>query len=146
VTTQTLTAGTVGAYLLSGLATPGSYTVTFTLPGYISQTVAVNLTSSGSAAGVNAVLPSGVGVVTGTVTSSTTSDPLSGVTVSLTDGTAVKTTQTSSSPPGGYTVSGLTPASYSVTFSLPGYQSQTALVQVTPAGTVTQPIALVPDS
>jgi hypothetical protein len=67
------------------------------------------------------------------------------VQVSLTDGVNVATTQTSSSPPGGFTVSGLAPVSYAVTFSLAGYQSETALVQLGPGASKTLAITLQPD-
>jgi hypothetical protein len=127
--TDTLTAGSVGSYLLSGLATPGTYTITFSLTGYQSQTVSVTLVSSGSATGVAVSLPPEVGSVTGTVTSSQ-GKPLSGVAVTITDGTAVKNTITTSSPAGGYSLGGLQPGSYSVTFALSGYSDTTVLVDL----------------
>jgi hypothetical protein len=145
ITTQTLTAGNVGTYQLSGLTTPGSYTVTFSLTGYISQTVAVSLASSGSATGVNVTLPLDAGTITGAVTSSA-GGALTGVTVSITDGQTVQTTMTSSSPPGGYLVSGLAVGSYAVTFSLAGYSNVTALVPLAAGQTATQSVVLTPTS
>jgi hypothetical protein len=111
------------------LATPGTYTITFSLTGYQSQTVSVTLVSSGSATGVAVSLPPEVGSVTGTVTSSQ-GKPLSGVAVTITDGTAVKNTITTSSPAGGYSLGGLQPGSYSVTFALSGYSDTTVLVDL----------------
>lgn len=145
ITTQTLTAGAVGTYELSGLTTPGSYTVTFSMTGYTSQTVPVTLASSGSAAGVDATLPVGTAGITGTVTSSAGS-PLTGVKVSVTDGQGIQTTTSSSSPPGGYALSGLAPGTYSVTFSASGYGNVTALVPVTAGQTATQSVVLTPTS
>lgn len=136
VTTKTLTAGTVGAYSLSGLSTPGTYTLTFSLTGYQSQTVAVPLASSGSATNVNVKLPLAVGTITGTVTSSS-GTPLTGVTVSATNGTKVTTTKSTSEPAGGFLLSGLSPGSYSITFSLSGYSDETYLVDLAPGASST---------
>ena len=141
-TTNTLTAGSVGSFLLSGLATPGTYTLTFSLAGYQSQTVQVALGSSGSATGVRVELAAEQGTITGTVRSPT--GTLSGVTVTVTDGTTVRTTTTTSSPAGGFSLGGLPPASYSVTFSLAGYQSTTVLVHLLAGQTATASATLSP--
>lgn len=142
LTTQTLTAGQVGSYQVSGLATPGAYTLTFSLAGYSSQTVGVNLGSGGSASAINVVLPVFAGSLTGTVTAAG-GGPLAGAAVAVTDGVTIQTTVTTSSPPGGFSVAGLTPGSYSVTVSLTGYISQTALVQVQPGQAASLLITLV---
>jgi Carboxypeptidase regulatory-like domain len=143
ITTQTLTAGAVGSYELAGLTTPGDYTVTFSLAGYISQTVAVSLASSGSATNVDATLPIATGAITGAVTSAAGA-PLAGVSVSVTNGQNTQTTTTSTTPPGGYSLAGLAAGSYSVTYSLTGYSSITALVTLTAGQTATEPITLTP--
>ena len=143
--TETLTGGSVGSYLLSGLATPGAYTLTFSLAGYVSQTVGVTLASSGSATAVNVTLPLSNGSITGTV-SSPSSTPLVGVAVSVTDGATVRTTTTASTPPGGFALTGLPPETYSVTFSATGYVSQTAEVPLAPGGSPTLNIVLVASS
>jgi hypothetical protein len=142
---QTLTGGAVGTYLISGLTTPGDYTVTFSLSGYISQTLAAQLSSNGSVNGLDVTLPLDVGTITGSVVSGSGATPLSGVQVSITDGTHVVTTQTASSPPGGFKVSGIAPGSYALTFSLTGYESQTALVRLGPGASQSVPITLQPD-
>lgn len=143
VSTQTLTAGTIGSYVISGLTTPGRYTLTFSLTGYASETVGVTLGSSGSASGIDVVLPVYNGSISGTVRA-TGGGPLTGVTVSETDGVNVHTTISASSPAGGFTLTGLPPGSYSVTFSLTGYVSQTALVHLTPGQGATIPVSLPP--
>jgi hypothetical protein len=140
---QTLTAGAVGTYLVSGLATPAGYTVTFSLTGYISQTLAAQLSSNGSVSGLDVTLPLNVGTIRGSVVSSSGS-PLSGVQVSITNGTSIVTTQTASLPPGGFTVTGLAPSSYALTFSLAGYENQTALVRLSPGASQSVPITLQP--
>ncbi|HET9076673.1 MAG TPA: carboxypeptidase regulatory-like domain-containing protein [Acidimicrobiales bacterium] len=142
-TTNTLTAGSVGSYVLTGLTTPGNYAVTFSRPGYQSQTVAVPLGSAGSAAGVDVKLAPETGAVTGTVTSSA-GQALSGVTVSATDGTTTTGTTSTSSPAGGFSLGGLAPSSYSITFSLAGYQTETVLVQLQAGQTARIPVSLTP--
>lgn len=134
--TATLTAGSVGSYLLSGLATPGNYTLTFSAAGFGSQTVAVPLTSGGSATGVDVTLAPATGTITGSVTSSTGA-ALTGATVTVTDGQTPRTTTSASSPPGGWTVAGLPPGSYSVTFALAGFQARTVLVHLSGGQTAT---------
>jgi hypothetical protein len=144
-TTQTLTAGTVGAYSLSGLTTPGNYTVTFSLPGYASQTVGVSLDSNGLASAVNVTLTPVLCQLTGTVSNSSGTS-LMGVAVSLTSGTAVHSTSTASIPAGSYGFTGLPAGTYSVTFSLSGYQNQTALVTLQAGQASVQNITLVASS
>ena len=68
----------------------------------------MTLGSSGSATGINAVLPPYSGSITGTVIAAG-GGPLTGVTVSMTDGVTVRTTVTTSSPAGGFSIAGLTP-------------------------------------
>jgi hypothetical protein len=144
ISTQTLTAGAVGTYVISGLATPGHYTVTFSVAGFASQTVPVDLSSSGVANNVNGTLALTAGQISGTVTSNAAGNPpLAGVTVTSTDGTTVRTTMSSSSPPGAFAITGLPPGTYSVTFSIVGFADQTVLVQLAPGQNAVQNIVLV---
>lgn len=129
--TQSLTAGQVGSYDLTGLGTPGTYILTFSLTGYLPQTIKVTLGSSGSASDVDPELQPADGVVTGTVTSSTGA-ALSGVSVSATNGVTSENTTTSSSPPGGFTYPNLPAGSYSITFTLAGFQPADVTVVVKP--------------
>lgn len=144
-TTQTLTAGSVGSYLLSGLTTPGDYTLTFSLAGYQPQTLAVPLASSGSATGIDVTLAPLSGSITGTVTSAS-GTPLAGVGVNVTDGTSTKTTTTTSSPAGGYSFTGLSPSTYTITFTLAGYQPTTVLVHLAAGQAAAAPATLTPVS
>ncbi len=165
VTTQTLTAAPLGTYVVSGLVTPGNYTVTFSKGGYNSLTVPVTLASSGSATGVNATLSLGVGLIAGTVTHCTVAPcppgamaPLGGVSVTVSDGNPAdtRTTITSDalggSPPVSYSLSGLPAGAYSVSFSLAGYATQTLFVQlgpgqlVAPGQPVTANVTMAPSS
>jgi hypothetical protein len=144
--TQTLTAGNVGAYTISGLPTPGTYAVTFSLAGYASETLGVTLSSNGLASDVNATLNSSLGQISGTVKDAKTGTDLAGVTVSLTNGTSTSQTSTASLPAGGYTLPQLPAGTYSVTFSLAGYANQTALVHLQPGQHAVQDIALEPSA
>ncbi len=142
--TKTLTAGDIGAYTISGLPTPGTYAVTFSVQGYVSQTIGVTLSSDGLATGVNVALSSSLGKIEGAVKNASAGQALAGVTVSVTDGGQPQQTVTASTPGGGYTLAQLPPGTYSVTYSLSGYASQTALIKLAAGQTVTQDIALVP--
>ena len=144
--TQTLTAGRVGAYTISGLPTPGTYAVTFSLAGYTSETVGVTLSSNGLAGNVDVTLHSSLGQISGTVTDAKSGTDLAGVTVSLTNGTSTSQTSTASVPAGGYTLPQLPAGTYSITFSLAGYANQTALVHLQPGQPAVQDIALEPSS
>jgi hypothetical protein len=140
VSAQTLTAGDVGSYSLSGLATPGRYTLTFSLAGYESQTIEVALGSSGATIVPTLTLRPATGTITGSVSGS--SGPLSGVTVSITNGVTISTTTTSSSPAGGFTFTGLAAGAYSVTFADTG-EIDAAVTVILHAGEVTPPIVVI---
>jgi hypothetical protein len=150
VSTQTLTAGAIGSYVVSGLITPGNYTVTFSKGGYASQTLPVAIASSGSASGINTSLSLTVGVISGTVSCNPpgtglcpASGILGGVSVTVSDGNSadVRTTITSATPAASptptsplvtYALTGLPAGAYSVTFSLSGFNPQTVFVQLVP--------------
>lgn len=102
---------------------PGSYTIIANLTDYqtLSQPAAVQpnvaITSNFSLTPIP-------GNINGTVTSASTSLPLNGVTVTVKQGqTTIATAQTSVT--GAYTVSNLSPSTYSVVFSLNNYQTST---------------------
>ena len=135
LTTKTLTAGLVGTYIVSGLPTPGSYTVTFIVAGHATQTVPVTLGSSGLAHDINAVLPSTLARISGTITGDTSpppnsTAPLTNATITVTDGSSTRVATSASSPPGFYTVVALPPGPYSVTVSAPGFKSKTTLITI----------------
>jgi hypothetical protein len=124
------------------LPTPGNYALTFSRPGYASETVGVALGSKGLARGVDVTLPSALGQIFGHVASAKTGAKLGGVSVVITDGsTKVQTTTT---PGGYYALAELSAGTYSVTFSLPGYTSETALVQLGPGEGTRQDVSLRP--
>ena len=98
--TQTLTGGQVGLYQISGLPTPGDYTLSFSLAGFASETVAVPLVSNGSATGVNVTLRSPAASPAPCPPPSRATGRGAG---ERTDGTTTRTTITSSSRPEGST-------------------------------------------
>jgi len=132
--TQTLTAGATGTYAVANLPTPGRYTVTFSAEGYRSETRELALGTSGTATGFDVTLQTSIGSITGTVTRAGV--PTGGILVTVSDGVTARTTSTASSPAGAYRVSSIAAGSYTVTFSLAGTDSYTALVEVTAGETV----------
>jgi hypothetical protein len=141
ITTKTLTTGDVGAYTLTGLATPGRYTVTFSLDGYSPVTRAVTLSDSGSATGIDVTLGKSTGAIAGTITAGGKS--VAGAAITVGDGKVDRATTSADVPAGGYRVDGLPAGSYTVTVELSGYKKRTVLVNVTAGGVITTDIALV---
>jgi hypothetical protein len=138
-TTTSLTSGDVGAWILTGLPVPGSYTATFTRAGYASQTAAVELVEPEVVGGIDVVLVSSSGGVEGTVTDR--AGPLGGVSVTLSNGTDTFATASADSPPGAYRVDNLPAGSFTMRLERAGYRSQTVLVTITSGRiTTTDPV------
>jgi hypothetical protein len=139
-----LTAGEPGAFSVSGLAAPGSYTLTFSKEGYASQSVPLRLAENSVPGEVQVRLARSVGTVSGVVRSRG-GDPVVGATVTVTDGretwTAL-TTRAGAGPAGGYRITGLPPGSYAVTATAEGRAQQTALVRLPAGGNATADLAL----
>lgn len=141
LTVTTPTTGQVGHYLIGGLPTPGTYVITFSAPGHGAQTKIVELTAGQSRGGVGVSLAAGSGTVSGTLVD-TDGNGLGGATVTV-GGTAVAAggaapstvTLTSDTGKGGFVVNNLSaPGSYTLTFSLAGYQSTTIPVTLSASG------------
>jgi hypothetical protein len=144
IVTKTLTAGEIGAYTLTGLATPGRYTVTFSLDGYSSVTRAVELDDSGVATGVDVVLTRSTGSIAGTVTAG--GQAAAGAAITVGDGKVDRATTSADTPAGGYRLDSLPAGSYTVTVELAGYKKKTILVTVSAGQVVTVDVALVASS
>lgn len=143
--TTTFTNGTVGAYRLSGLGLPGTYTISFSLEGYTPQTMQVVVSKDQADATADVVLTPVLGRIRGTVLAPG-GVVVGGATVEISDGTTVRTTATATTPAsavGTFDVTDLPPATYTVTVRSTGSRDQTRLVTVTPGGAVTVAIALV---
>jgi len=138
-TVTTPTVGNVGGFLLDSLEAPRTYVLTFTLAGYTSATVALELAGGEARSNVSAVLIGGAGSVAGTV-SATGAGPLGGVTVvvqgrGLQLQTATLTAGVGANGVGTYSLSGLTvPGTYTLTFSKAGFEPKTLGVTFTAAG------------
>lgn len=149
-TTKTPTSGNIGAFSIEALETPRTYTLTFSLDGYTEQTVAVDL-GSGETRAVSVVLVGGQGTVSGRVTDAD-GTPLGGGVVDVgcgtfTASTATLTASAAAEQAGTYTVAGIpSPASCTITFSSPGYISQTIRAELTGAGAVSGLDAVLPRS
>ena len=145
VTGTSLTTGTVGSFTLAGLK-PGIYTLMVTLPGYASQSVAVDL-STGVAAPVTVTMRPSWGTVQGVVrtASAGTATGTAGISVQATDGQHTWTTTSTAvagTPPGFYSFGQLPPGSYSLTLSEAGRVVTTAVVQVVAGSTASQDLTL----
>jgi hypothetical protein len=130
VTTETLSVGLIGSYLVNGLPVPGTYTVTFSGPGLATQVRSVDLDALGNinATGVNATLTAATATVSGTVKDP--SGPASGVDVELSDGTTTLTTRTADDPAGEYVIPDVPPGTYTLTFRRTGAVPRSVLLTV----------------
>lgn len=130
VTTETLSVGDVGTYLLTGLPVPGTYTVTFSGAGLATQVRSIDLDPATDAnlTGLDAVMTAATAKVTGTV--SDEKGPADGVTVVLSNGTDTWTTRSANDPAGTYLVRDVTPGTYTLTFSRDGAVPRSVLVSL----------------
>jgi hypothetical protein len=134
----TLTDGPVGFFSISGLPTPGTFTVTFQKIGFLPTTATTALAENGNETSLSPVLQPVTGVVRGVVAQEIVraapcpplACPLPEAQVTITDrnGSEVRNTTTASSPAerlGAYEVAGLPAGAYTITFSKTGYLPQT---------------------
>ena len=143
LTAQTVTQSTApaGAWTVTGLRVPSTYTVTFSRADLESQVLSVSVdgfgnVSSGapSATQVNATMRAADGSISGVVSQSATSGatvPVGNVTVTVSSGTtqrAVTTASTPASAVGRYVVDNLPPGTYTVTFSRAGTRATSTIV------------------
>ena len=134
----TLTDGPVGFFSISGLPTPGTFTVTFQKVGYLPATATTALAENGNETALSPLLQPVTGVVQGFVSQEVVRVapcppeacrlPEAQVTVTDRNGSEVRTTTTASNPAerlGGYEIAGLPAGTYTMTFSKTGYIPQT---------------------
>ena len=120
---STTTDGT-GAYSISGLAA-GTYSVTYSLGGYTTQALSIAVAANTTRSIALALSPTTITYSLSGTVSDSGGTPLSGVQVAV-GSTASGTTNGS----GFYTVSGIAAGTYSVTYSLAGYVTQTQSVSI----------------
>ncbi len=146
--TKTPTSGNVGQFLLDELKTPATYVITFSLAGYGSSTQSFDL-ASGENKTISAQILGGTGTISGLVTD-TAGKPLDAANVTITHGKVTATTSTLTASAaiaqeGTYSITALpTPAPYTVTISLAGYDTQTIQVLLPSAGSVSGINAILP--
>ncbi len=134
----TLADGPIGFYSISGLPTPGTFTVTFQKEGYLLATATASLAENGNETDLSPILQPLTGVVTGVVAQNIARAvacrplecrlPEAQVTVTDRNGSEVRNTTSASSPPeslGRYEIAGLPAGTYTITFSKTGYLPQT---------------------
>lgn len=124
----------LGVYTITGIPT-GSHTASFTKLGYtaqhVSATIAANQTTT-----LDVSLDRELGALSGVVTSSAL--PLSGVSVTLSGAAGATTTGSD----GVYTLTGIAPGTYTVTFSKAGHIDQTVSVTILAGGVASTDVQL----
>jgi hypothetical protein len=128
--TAALTTGTPGVFTAADIPTPGTYTVTFSLPGYLDETRQVTFAGPGSQSGVDVTMRPADATVSGTVTSG--SAGLGGASVELSDGKNIRITSTATSPAGSFTFAHVVAGTYTVKVSRTNFQTRVVLVHVNP--------------
>ncbi|ROS21776.1 carboxypeptidase-like regulatory domain-containing protein [Cellulomonas sp. PhB150] len=144
LTLQTVTQSTkpVGRWSLAGLRVPSTYTVTFARADLESQVLSVsvdafgNVTAGASSAGaVDVTMRGATGTISGTVkqppTKGASAAPIGNVKVTVSSGSDQRVVYTASTPRskvGSYVVDGLTPGTYTVTFSRSGTRATSEIV------------------
>jgi len=146
LTTESLSVGDVGSYLLTGLPVPGTYTVTFSGAGLASQVRSVNLGlgAAANARNVSATLKAATAVISGTVRSP--SGPAPGVAVELSDGTTILQVRTADDPPGAYVLAGVPPGTYTLTFRQTGAVPRSVLLTLAAGEARTVDVTLDPQA
>lgn len=130
VLTSTISQGdATGSWTVDELETPGTYTITFSKPGYVDQTRLVTIDGSaagGVTSGIDAALVPDSAMITGQVLDAG-SNPLPLAGVELTDGVTTRDIVTSHDPPGRFALTSVPPGSYTLTVTFTG---ATPVVQV----------------
>ncbi len=136
----TLTEGQVGSFALPDLEIPGEYLVTVRGTNYVTSTQQVSLAGNTS---IQVPMERTTGEITGLVrevTSSGSGPFLAnvGVTVRSDEGARYATTS-ADTPPGEYSLIGVPPGTYVVTFDRFGYESSSALITLARGQQLTLP-------
>ena len=143
VTAQTVTQSSspAGAWQVTGLRVPSTYTVTFSRADLESQVLSVSIDGFGnvtsgapSASQVNATMRAADASITGVVSQSSTTgatSPVGNVTITVSSGSTQRVVTSASTPVsqvGQYVVDSLPPGTYTVTFSRAGTRATSTIV------------------
>ena len=146
-TTTSLTDGDVGLYNFPQLEIPGTYTVTASAPGYITQTRLVDL--AGNATDIDFDLVKTTATITGLVRSDTRGT-LAGATIAVSrDNLEFAVLSAAAPQAGAFTIDDLPPGTYLVEFSRYDHAAQSQLItlaagQLLDLGTITLTFTDVP--
>lgn len=125
---QTLTVDADGSYVLRGLPVPGAYTLTFTLAGFRSETIAVSLTPAAGELTVNVPMVSLQAAAVGQVRGPDGAF-LGSVPIVATSGTIVLSTL-STDPEGRFRLEGLSPGFWTFNLGQPGTPTAVLLIEM----------------
>ena len=122
-----------GSYVFESLPAPGTYTLTFSLDGLVSQVRLVNVGGSapGAIVGIDVVMSSSKALVRGTITNFL-GDPVAASELTLTNGASTRVLLSAHEPIGQYTFGNLEPGTYTLTATLTGAAPVVRLVTVQP--------------
>ncbi|WP_377887184.1 carboxypeptidase regulatory-like domain-containing protein [Alkalihalobacillus sp. R86527] len=137
---STATTNVSGVYTIDELA-PGDYKIRFSKSLFTTQVLGFNL-EAGETEVLNGTLQENPGTLTGTITDATTSAPLPGTTIQVTNGLGVTVATSTTDLNGEYTIEMLAPGFYTVTFVAPGYGSQTVGAKIQSEQTTTLDVPL----
>lgn len=144
VVVGTPTVGAVGTFVLPSLPTPGTYVLEFTRDGFTPRTVVVDLAAGLSRTDVAVQMRGGAGTVSGRLVGPD-GQGLGGAAVAVGGAaTAVTATTLTTGTVGAFTVAGLEPGVYTLTFTLPGWAPQSVPVDLTSGTTLPLTVTLRP--
>jgi 5-hydroxyisourate hydrolase-like protein (transthyretin family) len=145
VTALTSSVGQVGSYSLTGLAVPGTYTVTFSRADLESQTVDLSLSvGTPSLRGVDESLVAATASLSGVVTG-TSGAGIAEVAVSLVSGTtSYQVTSAAAPTAGAYAIEGIVPGTYTLNFTQLGGVPVSSIVTLTAGQQLTESPVLSP--
>jgi hypothetical protein len=138
--TATLTTGSPGSFTVADVPTPGTYTVTFSLEGYVSETRQAGFLVPSTVSGVSVQMRRSDAAIRGTVSGG--GRPIAGATVELTDGETVRNTATAANPNGGYVFTNIPPGSYTLTITATGFRRAVVIVAAGAGDNVVRDVTL----
>ncbi|GMK42639.1 hypothetical protein PCCS19_56990 [Paenibacillus sp. CCS19] len=116
------TSGTGGVYSFPSLI-PGSYSLSYSLPTYLTATASATVTV-GTVQTVNVTLIPTPATIQGSVTAAGTGAPIANSTITVTNAIGVRVIQVNGGLDGNYLINNLTPGYYRVSIAADGFQAK----------------------